>query len=168
VALTCAGGPRVSRDVEVAAGTTANLDLRLAPAAATASDLTAPPSAPLPARSGMRRGTIAWIVTGALAVAAGGFYTAALLEARRLDQLRRTYPVTASRLDNQARVTTRLALVGDLFAAGTVVSAGVASYLRWGAESSYRGPETAAARRADPPAWGVSLGRSGVLLQGNF
>jgi hypothetical protein len=155
VALACAGSPRVTRDVEVAAGETARLDLKVgsSPAAAAADPTLAAPGAP-PPRPAARRGTVAWIVTGALAVATAGVYTAALLEARRLDQLRATYPVTSARLDNQARATTRLALAGDLLAAGTIVSAGVASYLRWGASGGY-GPE-------------LSFGPTGFVFNGRF
>jgi tetratricopeptide (TPR) repeat protein len=158
VALQCAGSPRVTRDVEVAAGQTVRLDLKVGPTQAglvsPAGQLAAP--VPLPAaprRPGARRGTAAWIVSGGLAIAAAGFYTAALLESRQLDELRSLYPITARALDDQARLTSALALVGDGFAAGALVAAGVASYLRWSGPA--RGSE-------------ITVGPSGVHLQGRF
>jgi hypothetical protein len=153
VALSCAGWPRATRDVEVAAGQTVSLDLRVGPASSTAGGLTGRASEAPGLQTG-KRGTIAWIATAGLGAATLGVYTAAILQSRQLVRLRRTYPVNMRQLDNNARMTSRFALAGDVLAATTVVAAGVASYLRWG---------TGAGRGIE-----VGLAPTSVSIQGRF
>ncbi len=154
VSLLCAGLPRATRDVEVAAGQTVRLDLKVAPSPPPAAPALATAPTPAPARRPVvRRGTAAWIVAAGLTAATIGSYTAAMMESRQLDHLRRIYPISARQLDDQARLTSRLALVGDSFAAGAVAAAIVGGYLRW--TSPGRGAE-------------LSLSPSGFHLQGRF
>ena len=131
VAISCAGAQRIARDVEVAAGETIALDLKIdGPVAAVAEAGRSPAAATERPRG--RRGTAAWVATGLLTAATLAVYSGALVHSRQLDRLRRTYPVTTRELDAKARLTYRLALTGDVLAASAVVAAGVASYLRWG------------------------------------
>jgi tetratricopeptide (TPR) repeat protein len=136
VAVGCAGAERVSRDLDVSAGDTVPLQLKLAPATAVAA--AAPPAATAttrpanaPAPASMTRGTMAgWIVTAGLAAATASVYGAAYVESRRLDRLRRSYPITFAQLNDKARLTSRLALAGDVLAVSTLAAAGVSAYLR--------------------------------------
>jgi hypothetical protein len=136
VTVACAGSERVTRDLEVPAGDTVSLALKLAPAPAPVASVPAPltvtrslnSTAPAPA---MSRGTMAgWIVTAGLAAATVSVYGAALVESRRLDRLRRTYPVSFAQLNDKARLASRLALAGDILAVSTLAAAGVSAYLR--------------------------------------
>jgi hypothetical protein len=155
VSLSCAGWPRATRDVEVAAGQTINLDLRVGPSpgSAVAGLGSRTPDAAASETSG-RRGNVAWIVTAGLGAATLGVYTAAILQSRQLGRLRRSYPISMRQLDDNARRTSQFAIAGDVLAATTVVAAGVASYLRWGT-SSGRGIE-------------VGLAPTSVSIQGRF
>ena len=157
VAMSCPGMPRLAREVEVAAGETVALDLKAGP-------LPASPAAPVPALTGQaeappsaagkRPTAAAWIVTGVLAGATTGFYAAAYLESRKLDDLRHTYPITNTAFDDKLNLTSHLALVGDILAVATVVSAGVATYFSVSSHEE-RGVQ-------------VGVGPTGVSLRGTF
>jgi tetratricopeptide (TPR) repeat protein len=123
VSVACPDRQHAERDVDVAAEETVAVELKIpAPAAA----VVAPAISPPPKR---RSALPAWIVTGVLAGATAGLYTAALLESKQLSDLRATYPVARDRLDDKSTLVSRLALAGDIVAAATVVSAGVATFL---------------------------------------
>ncbi len=127
VAVACAGVPRLTREVEVAAGETVPVAFTVGPAPAPVAAMPVVSETPAPHTG--RRGTIvAWTVTGVLAAATVGLYTAAFIESRKLDDLRRTYPITTTALDDKRTVTSRLALAGDIAAAATVVAAGLCTY----------------------------------------
>jgi tetratricopeptide (TPR) repeat protein len=133
VAVSCAGRPRVVRDVDVAAGENVRVPFKVAaaplPAAApTPAPVVEPVSRPPPALN-PRTVTTAWLATGALALATAAVYTVAVVEARQLDDLRHSYPITTDRLDDKIRLTTRLALAGDILAVTTLAAAGVSLYL---------------------------------------
>ncbi len=144
VVVACAGAEPVKRDLDVPAGDTVSLELKLgggAPASAMAagSSPSAPaatvtrPLTPAPAQAGPSRGAVAgWIVTAGLAAATASLYGAAFLESRRLEKLRTNYPVTFAQLNDKARLTSRLALAGDILAVSTLAAAGVSAYLRSG------------------------------------
>jgi tetratricopeptide (TPR) repeat protein len=124
VTLACPGLPRQTRDVEVAAGETVPVELKGAPLAA------APSAEEAPAHRPGRRGlTTAWVVTAVLAGATAAVYTAAALQARKLDDLRNSYPLTADQFDDKLNLTSRLALTGDILAVATVAAAGLSTYL---------------------------------------
>jgi hypothetical protein len=127
VAVACAGLPRVTREVEVAAGETVPVSISVGPAPAPAVAVNAVGEAPAPQNS--RRGSIAaWTATGVLAAVTVGLYTAAFVESRKLDDLRHTYPITTGAFDDKRKATSRLALAGDITAAATVVAAGLCTY----------------------------------------
>jgi hypothetical protein len=137
----------------VAAGETVAVELRVGASASAGPGLTASAPRTAPGRS-RGRGTGAWIAAGGLAVATAATYTAALMQSRHLARLRRTYPITAQQLDDRARMTSRLAVAGDVFAVGTALAAGIASYLRWGSSGG---------RTVE-----VSVAPQGLWLQGSF
>lgn len=154
VALTCAGRPRVAREVDVAAGETVGIALTPPPV-----DATPPVSTDTPVQrpSGRRRAVISWIVTGTLAAAAAGFYTSALLSSGSLGDLKRSYPVTAQRLDQRAHLTSTLALTGDILAAATAVAAGVSTYFSVTRSRDERAPRV-----------GLAWTGTGLALSGKF
>jgi hypothetical protein len=127
VAVACAGLPRVTREVEVAAGETVPVSISVGPAPAPVAAANAVSEGPAPQNS--RRGTVAaWAATGVLAAVTVGLYTAAFVESRKLDDLRNTYPITTGAFDDKRKMTSRLALAGDITAAATVVAAGLCTY----------------------------------------
>jgi tetratricopeptide (TPR) repeat protein len=141
IALTCGGRPLAAREVDVAAGELLRIDLRAGPAPASAAAPSAAPAAvtlsreavppPPPSRITRSTANTAWIVTAGLAAATVGVYVSAIVEARQLDSLRHTYPITTEQLEDKRRLTSRLALAGDVLAATTVVAAGVSAFLGW-------------------------------------
>jgi hypothetical protein len=136
VAVACPGLPRGSREVEVAGGETIRVELNFGPT----HPFDAPPSALSAAATppaGPSKGavTAAWVATGILGAATVAAYAGAFVEGRQLDDLRHTYPITANALDDKVKLTSRLALAGDILAVTTAASAGLAVYLGW---SSHR------------------------------
>jgi tetratricopeptide (TPR) repeat protein len=133
VAVSCADQPPVTRIVEVAAGETVHLDVKLGPGPAPALPRTIASLPPSGKHEAERSWVVpAWTATAVLAASAIGVYAAALVESRRLGVLRRNYPVTAEQLDEKATLTSRLALTGDILALTTVVAAGLSTYLSLG------------------------------------
>jgi tetratricopeptide (TPR) repeat protein len=151
VALSCPGRPRASREFEVASGVTFMVELNVGAAAAAVA--AAAGTADEPGVS--RRSVITSLtITGALAAATAGVYTAAVIGSRQLERMRATYPVTAERLHNKATSNARLALVGDILAGATVVAVGVTTYLGLNVRKE-RGLE-------------VGLSWDGLKLRGSF
>jgi len=132
VALSCAGQPPAVRRVEVSAGETLTVEIKLAPPAP-------PPLAPAAAvplntsavdRAAARHHVITgWTITGVLAAGTIAMYTFAWLENRDLEDLRNMYPVSHDSLSQKSDMTSRLALVGDALAGATLVAAGISAYL---------------------------------------
>jgi tetratricopeptide (TPR) repeat protein len=124
VSVSCPDGERLARDAEVAGGQTVAIDLRLGPARSNAFTGGERP------RSSGRGIAAGWILGAGLGVATLATYGAALVQSRKLAALRGRYPVTAAQLTNQARLTSRLALTGDILAATTLVVVGLTAYFR--------------------------------------
>jgi tetratricopeptide (TPR) repeat protein len=136
IGVTCAGMQRVVREIEVTAGETVPLDFKVG---ASVAPPTVGPQAMLssapPAdthKAGRRSTVIAWAITAVLAGTAVGLYTGAILESRNLDDLRTTFGTSSTTLDDKLRLTSRLALAGDIVAGATVVAAAVSTYLWYG------------------------------------
>jgi tetratricopeptide (TPR) repeat protein len=129
VAVACAGSQRVAREVEVAAGETVPVELKVGPTAATPVPALVTAPTDTSQKTG-RGGTVAaWTITAILAGATAGLYGGAIFESRKLDDLRHSYPISSAALDDKVKLTSRLALAGDILAVATVVSAGVSTYL---------------------------------------
>jgi tetratricopeptide (TPR) repeat protein len=151
VTLACASRPRVARQVEVAAGESVRLKLD---AGQPSPSLSAFP-APAPRTAAGRRWTAAaWTTTAVLAAGTVGVYAAAFAQSKQLDGLRNTYPISREQLDDKVRTASRLALVGDILAAATIVGAGLSTYL------------TLSTRQEPGVHVGVALG--GLTVRGNF
>jgi tetratricopeptide (TPR) repeat protein len=136
IGVTCPGAQRVAREVEVTAGETVPLDLKVGGSVAqpTAGSPAMVSSAPLAdtRKAGRRSTVIAWAITAVLAGTAVGLYAGAILESRKLNDLRNTYKISPTALDDKLRLTSRLALAGDIVAGATVVAAAVSTYLWYG------------------------------------
>jgi tetratricopeptide (TPR) repeat protein len=151
VVLGCPGRPRVTRDVDVASAETVKVEINVGrPAAAVAAALAAEREPGVSRRAVVTSLTI----TGVLAAATLGTYTAAVVGSRQLEQLRSTYPVSPRRLHDKATMNERLALAGDILAGATVVAVGVTTYLSLNRRKE-RGLE-------------VGLSWDGLTLRGSF
>jgi tetratricopeptide (TPR) repeat protein len=155
VAVTCAGGQRVAREVEVAGRETVQVRLELGPpllaAPATLSGPARPPGRPAlrvparPPRRPTRVGPLAWAGSAVLVAATAGAYSAAALGSRQLLHLRNSYPVTLDQLQYRARVNRRLAVAGDILAASSLIAVALTTYLSVSGRSpSGEGDEAAA------------------------
>ncbi len=163
LAVSCPGGPRASREVDVAARETVRVALELGPPPADPPPRLAAPApvratAPPPARPAPRSGghsALAWTMNGLLAAATAGAYTAAAMGSRQLQQLRSTYPVTPGRLRAKALFNQRLAVAGDVLAASTLLAVILTAYFSGGADE-----ERAEARavQVGPAAGGLAFG----------
>ena len=185
--LVAAGRPRVSarlsghlpvsKMIEVAGQQTATVELALIPegvtlgaagagiaagagaggaaaAAPTVSLSDRPDRAPA---GGSLRPVLGWVVTGALAVAAGTTGFLALRSSSRLEQRRGEFGLNGpAELRDRSRETRRLALASDILAGATVAAAGVSLYF------SLSGPS-----RAEPLA-ALRIGPGAVVLGGAF
>jgi hypothetical protein len=153
VTVACAGGQRATRDVEVPAGETVAVELKVgSPQPSPGAPMAMLPATPDRTSAPSRRGMIAaWTVTAVLAGATVGLYAAAMVDAKKLDDLRKTYPLTTKALDDKTKSASRLALVGDILAVTTVAAAGLATYLTFSSgeeravQVSLSGTPTAAA-----------------------
>lgn len=137
--VACMGRAPSVRQVEVAAGETVTVVLKLPPppvatvrVAPVPVETKAPPS---------RRGfTAAWTLTGLLFAATVGIGSAALVEQSRLTTLKGTFPVTRATLDQQASLTTNLAITADVLGVVTLAGAALSTYLtiKYGRERKSR------------------------------
>ncbi len=127
--VACAGPRAASKRIEVAGGETLRVELR-------------PPAAPIAAvRAAMSQGHDAkpstpgkpfvtgWIVTGVLVASTIALGATTLVEQSKLNQMRATYPVAASDVNKQQALTTGLAITSDVLGVGSLVAAGVSTYL---------------------------------------
>jgi hypothetical protein len=154
VAVSCAGHSAGVRTVEVAAGQLVPVELAVAsppPAAPVAASALMAPAVPKISRRTM---ITAWTITGVLAVATAGFYAATLVESRRLDDLRNTFPLMPQRFNDRLNLASGLALTGDILAIVTLVAAGTSTYL------------SVSGRAERPLQVGVAWG--GVTVRGSF
>ena len=136
IGVVCAGAQRVVREVEVTAGETVPLDVKVSvpppqPAAGPPAMVSSGPPADTH-KTGRRSTVIAWAITAVLAGTAVGLYTGAILESRKLNDLRHTYEISPVAFDDKVTLTSRLALAGDIVAGATVVAAAVSTYLWYG------------------------------------
>ena len=129
--LSCTGGRAVSRRVEVAAGETARVDMKVPPApiaavrAAMNGDATHDAAPSRPGKSFVT----GWIITGVLVAATVAMGTATLVEQSKLSTMRDTFPATKADLDRQSSLTTGLAISSDVLGVASLAAAGVATYL---------------------------------------
>jgi hypothetical protein len=81
-----------------------------------------------PKPHGKTRIVVAWTAAGVFAVASAAFAVMAHSDADDLANLRNTFPVTKSQLDDQASKQTTAAALADGFGIAALASAGVAVY----------------------------------------
>jgi len=97
---------------------------------------------------------VAWAATGVLAITAAVFGVVAISDAKQLDTLRDTYPVTNEQLQEQADKQVLMSRVADGVAIAAVVAGGIALYLTFG--RSYSTPDKKSAQLRVSPT-GISL-----------
>jgi hypothetical protein len=137
VGVNCPGRPQVSKRVEVAGGETLRVELHVPPALA----LPKAPGGPSESdRKAQRQSnmTTAWTVTAILGVTTIGLYTAALVESNQLADLKQRFPTDQGALDTKSKVTTGLAVGGDVLAGATVAAACVAAYFTWASPDDHK------------------------------
>jgi len=130
VAVTCAGRATAGRRVDVVAGETQRIELRLPPPAIASVQAAAsarPPGAT--ARPTMHGLLIGWTVTGVLMLGTIGAGTATLVEEGQLETMKQSFPVTRDALNQKATLTTQLSIASDVLGAATLAAAGVSAYL---------------------------------------
>jgi hypothetical protein len=126
VTVSCAGRPSLSRTVEVSAGERVDVEMKLPPP--LVARVIAPPpvhAAGPPSKLGFIAG---WSSTGLLVAATIAVGSATLAEARRLDSLRASYPVTRTALDKQAQLVSGLSIAADVLGAASLVVAAVSTW----------------------------------------
>jgi hypothetical protein len=130
VAVVCSGWQRVAQDIDVSAGETVPLELKVGPAPSTAAAATTLSAAvdPFSRRTSHRTVVTSWFVTGGLLGATAALYAATMVQSHKVDDLRHRYPVTADAFDDKLRVASRLAVAGDVLAVVTVAAAGLSTY----------------------------------------
>jgi hypothetical protein len=130
IALACTGDRAVLRRVEVGAGETVRLDMKVPPPPIAAVRAAMHDSArdSTPSRPGKSFVT-GWIVTGVLVAATIAVGTTTLVENSRLASMRNSFPVSKPALDHQASLTTGLAITSDVLGAAALAAAGVSTYL---------------------------------------
>jgi hypothetical protein len=140
VMATKAGSLPATTIVVVTGGETAKADLKLTPltGATPQEPVATPPAQPSPGEEQDATTTtsasktpmiVAWAVTGGLAIGAAVSGVAALDAAATLRRERTSDNPSRDALDDDQSRTKTLALVSDVFTAGTVVAAGAAVYL---------------------------------------
>jgi tetratricopeptide (TPR) repeat protein len=156
VAVSCGGQRLAGRDVDVPAGETVKVDLKVSSSSSAlpSGSGSLPMAADSSSRTTRRGATVAWAITAVMAAATLGIYAGAVVESRQLDTLRNRYPITPEELDHKKTLTSRLALTGDILAAATVAVAGFSTYLSLSSRET-RNPRIALA-------WG------GLVVNGSF
>jgi len=132
VAVHCAGDRAAIKRLEVAAGESVRVELKVPPApiAAVRSAMEAGGAAKESAPSVPGKGwTTGWIISGVLVAATVAMGTTTLVEQSRLSSLRNSFPVEKSAIDRQANLTTGLAITSDILGAASIAAIGVATYL---------------------------------------
>lgn len=132
IAVHCAGDRAAIKRLEVAAGETVRVELKVPaaqPAAVRAAMAAASaPKDAAPAVPG-KGWTTGWIISGVLVAATVALGTTTLVEQSRLSTMRNSFPVNKSDLDRQANLTTGLAITSDVLGAASIAALGVATYL---------------------------------------
>jgi hypothetical protein len=130
IALSCPGRVGASGRVEVAAGDTVRLELKVsapAPAALRASLSSPAPKKILPpTKTNFITG---WVVTGVALLGTIGVGSAALVEQSQLEAMKRSFPVTRAALDRQSALTMGLAITADVLGAATLAAAATSTWL---------------------------------------
>jgi hypothetical protein len=130
IAVTCPGRAGASGRVEVAAGDTVRLELKVpapAPAAMRGAALTPVKAQPhVPDKNSY---IVGWVVTGVLLVATVGVGSATLVEQSHLEAMKRSFPVTKADLDRQSALTTGLAISSDVLGVATLAAAATSTWL---------------------------------------
>jgi hypothetical protein len=130
VLVTCNGHPAASRQVEVAAGETVRVDLKLPPQPSVIPRSGAfTPAVHVKAKPTKQALTIGWAITSVLAAATIGVGVSTLVEQSQLGTLKRQFPVTKETLDRQAGLTSGLSIATDALGAAALAMAGVSTYL---------------------------------------
>jgi len=128
--ITCNGRPAASRQVDVAAGETVRVDLKLPQQPAVISRSGAlTPLPPVRHRPTKQSLAIGWAVTSVLAAATIGLGAATLVEQSQLSGLKHQFPVTKEQLDGKASLTSGLSIATDALGVAALAMAGVSTYL---------------------------------------
>jgi tetratricopeptide (TPR) repeat protein len=126
VTVTCEHRAPETRYVDVAAGDTVPLQLRLA----DPSPRISAPAAGVTTGSTPRSdySTAAWYTAAAFATVGAGVGIVAVIKSRNLDSARKTFPVTKQELDDKAKSVKTWSLIGDIAGGVAVAAAGVGLY----------------------------------------
>lgn len=130
VAVHCTGDRAAIKRLEVVAGETVRLDLKVPPPpiAAMRAAMSAPKPDAAPPRPGSGYVT-GWVVSGVLVAATVAMGVTTLVEQSRLVALRNSFPASKSDIDRQATLTTGLAITSDILGAAAIAAVGVSTYL---------------------------------------
>lgn len=130
LAVTCNGRTPTSRAVEVVAGETVRIDLKIKPPAPAVLHL--PPAvaaAPVDKPNPKRAMAIGWAVTAVLAAATIGIGAGALVEQNQLGALKQSYPVAKDALDRKASMSLGLSIAADTLGVATLVALATSTWL---------------------------------------
>jgi tetratricopeptide (TPR) repeat protein len=123
VTVSAPGKSTQTRFVDVAAGDTVRQEI-VFPAPETKPLPSAPP--PRERGSGSNLATYAWVTTGVFAAGTAVFGVLAWRASNDLDDLRETYPVAKSKLDDQSSTVKRYSYLADGLGIATAITGGVA------------------------------------------
>jgi hypothetical protein len=125
ITVTCERRPAETRFVDVAAGDTVPVQLKLGEPAGRAST---PAAAVSPSGTRANYSTFMWYSAGIAGTVAAGFGVAAYVASRDLKSARGTYPVTASDLSSKSSRVKTLSLIADSATVVAAVAAGFGLY----------------------------------------
>jgi hypothetical protein len=125
VTVSCPGRPPISRTVEVSAGDRVDVEMRLPPPVARVIAPAPVHAAERPSKLGFIAG---WTGAGLFAATTIAVGSATLAEARRLDSLRASYPVTRAALDKQSQLVSGLSIAADVLGAASLLAAAISTW----------------------------------------
>ena len=130
LAVHCAGNRAAIKRLEIVAGETAHVELKMAspPIAAVRAAMSGPAHDAPPAVPG-KGWVTAWIISGVLVAATVALGTTTMVEQSRLTAMRDSYPANPSDLIRQSNLTTGLAITSDILGAASLAAVGVSTYL---------------------------------------
>ncbi len=130
IAVHCAGDRAAIKRLEVAAGETVRVELKVPPAqtATVHTALTTPPKDTAPSVPG-KGWVTGWIASGVLVAATIALGTTTLVEESKLTSMRNSFPAVKADIDRQAALTTGLAITSDILGAASIAAVGVSTYL---------------------------------------
>ena len=131
VAVHCAGDRAAIKRLEVAAGETVRLELKVPPQSGVvpgSAALTTPPHDTTPKKPGKSFIT-GWIVSGVLVAATIAMGTTTLVEDSKLTALRNSFPASKSEIDAKGSLVTGLSITSDVLGAASIAAIGVSTYL---------------------------------------